>query len=118
MTNVLDVLSKLNQVAGAAGNIASAVQAPKPGVSSTEFWLTTLGGILVNFLPGLPVTTSAAIAGALVAVYGLGRAAVKVAHTLASARVIKKDVPDLPDLTPVTDALTKIANAAAVQGRA
>jgi hypothetical protein len=112
MANLIEILGKLNQVSGIASSLSGALAAPKPGASTTEFWLSTLGAIAVNFLPAIPITTSAPIAAALIAVYTLARAGVKIAHTLAQAGILKHDVPDLPDLGGVTDALNKLASSA------
>lgn len=110
--NFFEILTKLNQVSGVATNLSAALAPPKPGMSTTEFWLTTIGSIAVNFLPLVPASTAAPIAAGMIGVYALSRAIVKGMHSLAQANVIKHDVPDLPDLTGVTDALNKLAGSA------
>ena len=71
--------------------------APKPGLQSTEFWLTALTNIMAiaGMVTGkMDPSTGAAVMGAINSVYALARNGVKAAHAYGLAQ----NVPDLPDL--------------------
>ena len=87
----------LNIIAGMANTVPAA--GPKPGTSTTEFWLTAAVSLWGALSPAIPPPWNIAVPLVATTVYTLGRSVVKLAHGAGRAQRIG-DLPDLTALVP------------------
>lgn len=89
----------------AAAALKSLIPQPdaKPGIQSTEFWLTGIISTWAALSPSVPAPYNIIIPAAAVGVYTVARGLVKVAHAFNRLQ----SIPELPALSAQQDATAR-----------
>jgi len=89
-------LAEVNMATTTTTTVTNGAPAPKPGIQSTEFWMTAITNLMAvaGMITGkMDPNTGAVVMAVINSVYGLARNGVKAAHAYGLAT----NVPDLPE---------------------